>query len=189
MKNNTHNSTPLRVRIAPSPTGSPHIGTARAALFNYLFARHGNGMFIVRIEDTDTERSEKKYESEILEGLRWLGIDADESPEVSGPYAPYRSSERLHIYKTLLHKLLHDGHAFTVFIAKKSSPQNGGSFSLKKNLPSTYAHTARLSFQKLCHSKIPNQSQLFASRCPAARLLRLMTLFVDGLNIGTIFSN
>ena len=86
-------STP-RVRIAPSPTGNLHIGTARAALFNYLFARKYGGVFVLRIEDTDVERSDKKYEKNIFDGLRWLGIDPDEGPEQGGQYGPYRHSER-----------------------------------------------------------------------------------------------
>ncbi|MDO8600877.1 MAG: glutamate--tRNA ligase [bacterium] len=103
---------PVRVRIAPSPTGPLHIGTARTALFNYLFAKKFGGHFILRIEDTDLERSDKKYEKDIFDGLAWLGIDADESPEKGGKYGPYRQSERIGTYKKYLGKLLADGAAF-----------------------------------------------------------------------------
>jgi nondiscriminating glutamyl-tRNA synthetase len=105
----------VRVRIAPSPTGFLHIGTARTALFNYLFAKKFGGRFILRIEDTDAERSDKKYEKDIFEGLSWLGINADESPEKGGAFGPYRQSERIEIYKTYLEKLLADGNAFYCF--------------------------------------------------------------------------
>src|SRR4051795_13134594 len=90
----------IRVRIAPSPTGPLHIGTARTALFNYLFARHTGGTFVLRLEDTDVARSTAAFEEDILHGLDWLGITWDEGPGVGGlgergPYAPYRQMERL----------------------------------------------------------------------------------------------
>lgn len=110
---------PIRVRIAPSPTGLFHFGTARTALFNWLFARHAGGTFIVRIEDTDTERSTKAFEEDILTGLRWLGLDWDEGPDIGGPYGPYRQSERLDIYRTHLKQLLDDGTAYHCFCTKE----------------------------------------------------------------------
>lgn len=109
----------IRVRIAPSPTGYFHIGTARAALFNWLFARHFGGTFIVRIEDTDKERSEKKFEQDIFEGLHWLGLEADESPEKCGAYGPYRQSERIGIYKKYLEKLIAERRAYYCFCSKE----------------------------------------------------------------------
>src|SRR5690606_34722801 len=78
----------VRVRMAPSPTGVLHVGTARAALFNWLYARHNDGVFVVRIDDTDLERSTKEYEEEILDAITWLGLDWDEGPRVGGPTAP-----------------------------------------------------------------------------------------------------
>lgn len=105
----------IRVRIAPSPTGPLHIGTARTALFNFLFARHMDGKFVIRIEDTDLERSDPKFEKNILDGLAWLGIEADESPVVGGPYAPYRQTERLETYTHYLKKLLAEGKVFYCF--------------------------------------------------------------------------
>lgn len=105
----------VRTRIAPSPTGNLHIGTARTALFNYLFAKKHGGVFVLRIEDTDLERSDKKFEQDIFDGLRWLGIVADEGPEVGGPHTHYRQSERLEMYRKYLEKLLADGNAFYCF--------------------------------------------------------------------------
>ncbi len=107
-------STP-RVRIAPSPTGNLHIGTARTALFNYLFAKRYGGSFVLRIEDTDLLRSDKKYERDIFEGLRWLGIVPDEGPEQDGRFAPYRQTERIADYVAAIKKLLAEGHAFYCF--------------------------------------------------------------------------
>lgn len=110
---------PVRVRLAPSPTGPLHIGTARTALFNYLFAKKNKGKFILRIEDTDLERSDKKYEKDILEGLKWLGIEADESPEKGGAHGPYRQSERIESYKKYISKLLREGNAFYCFHSER----------------------------------------------------------------------
>ncbi|MDZ4299429.1 MAG: glutamate--tRNA ligase, partial [Candidatus Sungbacteria bacterium] len=107
-------STP-RVRIAPSPTGNLHIGTARTALFNYLFAKRYGGSFVLRIEDTDLLRSDRKYEADIFEGLRWLGILPDECPEQGGPFAPYRQTERMADYVIAIKKLLTEGTAFYCF--------------------------------------------------------------------------
>ncbi|MBI2637954.1 MAG: glutamate--tRNA ligase, partial [Candidatus Sungbacteria bacterium] len=109
----------IRTRIAPSPTGNLHIGTARAALFNYLFSKHAGGVFVLRIEDTDVERSEKRFEKNIFKGLSWLGIVADESPESGGAFAPYRQSERIATYKKYLEKLLIEGKAFYCFHNKE----------------------------------------------------------------------
>ena len=108
-----------RVRIAPSPTGNLHVGTARAALFNYLFARHTGGAFILRIEDTDLERSDPKFEKNIIEGLAWLGIIADEDPVRGGPYAPYRQSERRATYKKYITQLLETDCAFYCFHSER----------------------------------------------------------------------
>jgi len=88
----------VRVRFAPSPTGALHVGNARTALFNWLLARGREGTYILRIEDTDAERSTKQSEDGILEDLRWLGLEWDEGPDVGGGCGPYRQSERLHLY-------------------------------------------------------------------------------------------
>ena len=105
----------VRVRYAPSPTGNLHIGGARTALFNYLFARHHGGKFIVRIEDTDIERNIEGGELSQLENLKWLGMDYDESVDIGGPYAPYRQMERLDIYKKHAEEMLEKGHAYKCF--------------------------------------------------------------------------
>lgn len=105
----------VRVRYAPSPTGQLHIGGARTALFNYLFARHHGGKFIVRIEDTDIERNIEGGELSQLDNLRWLGIDYDESVDIGGDYGPYRQMERLDIYTEHAEKMLAEGHAYKCF--------------------------------------------------------------------------
>jgi glutamyl-tRNA synthetase len=108
----------IRVRFAPSPTGSLHVGAARTALFNFLFARSNKGKFILRIEDTDTERSKKIYEDEIIASLKWLGIDWDEGPDVGGPYGPYRQSQRLELYRNYAHNLLKKGLAYYCYCSE-----------------------------------------------------------------------
>jgi len=116
----------IRTRFAPSPTGFLHIGGARTALFNYLFAKKNNGVFVLRIEDTDTERSEARFETDIIESLSWLGIGWDEGPSVipssmfqvpssNGDYGPYRQSERKEVYKKYLKKLLEEERAYYCF--------------------------------------------------------------------------
>lgn len=105
----------IRVRIAPSPTGDPHVGTAYMALFNLIFARHHKGKFILRIEDTDQSRSRPEYERNIFEALMWAGITWDEGPDVGGEYGPYRQSERTEIYREYCQKLLDAGKAYKCF--------------------------------------------------------------------------
>jgi len=109
----------VRVRIAPAPTGFIHVGTARAALFNYLFAKKHQGIFILRIEDTDIERSKIEYERDILESLKWLGIEWNEGPDVDGDYGPYRQSERKEIYAKYLKKLLDENKAYFCFCSEE----------------------------------------------------------------------
>ncbi|GGX76563.1 glutamate--tRNA ligase [Streptomyces minutiscleroticus] len=105
------NATP-RVRFCPSPTGNPHVGLVRTALFNWAFARHHGGTLVFRIEDTDAARdSEESYE-QLLDSMRWLGFDWDEGPEIGGPHAPYRQSQRMDLYKDVAQKLLDGGHAY-----------------------------------------------------------------------------
>ncbi|HEX3661329.1 MAG TPA: glutamate--tRNA ligase [Acidobacteriaceae bacterium] len=104
-----------RVRFAPSPTGFLHVGNARTALYNWLFARHNSGVFLLRIEDTDIDRSEARHELQLMEDLHWLGLDWDEGPGVEGPHAPYRQSERLGIYSEHTERLLAEGKAYRCF--------------------------------------------------------------------------
>ena len=105
----------MRLRFAPSPSGQLHVGNARTALFNWLLARGRGGTFILRIEDTDTERSSRESEAGIVEDLRWLGLDWDEGPDVGGQGGPYRQSERLHLYQSYVNELIASGQAYYCF--------------------------------------------------------------------------
>src|ERR1700685_3015752 len=104
-----------RVRFAPSPTGCLHVGGARTALFNWLFARHSGGTFILRIEDTDRERSKPEYEEAIFRDMRWLGLDWDEGPVTGGEKGPYFQTQRGPLYQKQLEKLFSTGNAYHCF--------------------------------------------------------------------------
>jgi glutamyl-tRNA synthetase len=105
----------VRVRFCPSPTGNPHVGLVRTALFNWAYARHTGGTFVFRIEDTDSARDTEDSYRQLLDALRWLGLDWDEGPEVGGPYAPYRQSQRLEVYADVGRRLLDAGLAYESF--------------------------------------------------------------------------
>ncbi|KAG4160681.1 hypothetical protein ERO13_D01G012800v2 [Gossypium hirsutum] len=129
---------PVRVRFAPSPTGNLHVGGARTALFNYLFARSKGGKFVLRIEDTDLERSTRESEEAVLRDLAWLGLDWDEGPGVGGDYGPYRQSERNAMYKQYAEKLLESGHVYRCFCSNEELEKMKEIAELKK-LPPVYS--------------------------------------------------
>ncbi len=122
----------IRVRFAPSPTGYLHVGGARTALFNWLFARRHGGVFVLRIEDTDVERSSAPMVEGILDGLRWLGLDWDEGPKIGGPFGPYFQSERIDRYRAMAARLVEQGHAYYCYCttdelkAKREAAEKGG---------------------------------------------------------------
>lgn len=111
----TDTATPVRVRFCPSPTGNPHVGLVRTALFNWAFARHHGGTLVFRIEDTDAARDSEESYQQLLEAMRWLGLDWDEGPEVGGPHAPYRQSQRMDVYADVARRLHESGHAYECF--------------------------------------------------------------------------
>ncbi len=131
------NNEEIRVRIAPSPTGSPHVGTAYIALFNYCFAKSHGGKFVLRIEDTDQERSDPVYEAMIMEALKWTGISWDEGPDVGGEFGPYRQSERTAIYRAHAQELMDAGHAYRCFCTPETLITIRGERS-KHNLSTGY---------------------------------------------------
>lgn len=162
MMNPTHDR-PIRVRIAPSPTGDPHVGTAYIGLLNQLYARQRGGKFVLRIEDTDRTRFVATSEQMIFDSLRWLGLKWDEGPDIGGPHGPYRQSERTEIYREYCEKLLANGSAYRSFetseeleamrqqqMAAKQAPKyNGASRNLSQEQIAAYlaggrAYTVRL---------------------------------------------
>jgi glutamyl-tRNA synthetase len=125
-------SPPIRVRIAPSPTGPFHAGGARTALYNWLFARHHGGVFVLRIEDTDRTRYSAAAEADMIESLRWLGLDWDEGPDVGGPHSPYVQSQRVEIHRHYANVLLDSGHAYRCFCTPERLEQRRQEFKARK---------------------------------------------------------
>ena len=142
----------IRVRIAPSPTGSLHLGAARTALFNYLFAKKNKGKFVLRIEDTDIERSEEKYEKDIIESLKWLGLKWDEGP--------FRQSERTSIYQKYIKKLLDSGQAFWCDHTKEELEKEKKEQIKKKEPP-----------RHICNRKGKAKSGIIRFRCPDKKIV------------------
>jgi glutamyl-tRNA synthetase len=138
----TESMRPVRVRFAPSPTGHTHLGSGRTALFDYLLARKTGGQFIIRVEDTDRKRYVEGAEQELLDSLRWLGLDWDEGPDVGGPYSPYRQSERKEIYHEYARKLIEAGHAYYCFCTPEQLELQRQEAHKRKE-PGLYAGTCR----------------------------------------------
>ncbi len=138
----------VRVRFAPSPTGFPHVGNIRTALFNWLFARHSGGTFIVRIEDTDVNRKVEGATEAILAGLKWLGLDWDEGPEKGGNYGPYFQSQRLERYKEACDRLIAQGNAYKCFCSSERLEKMREEQTLKKIAPG---------YDRLCRSLTSDQ--------------------------------
>jgi len=154
----------MRVRFAPSPTGHLHVGNARTALFNWLLARGRGGALILRIEDTDVERSTRESEASIIEDLRWLGLEWDEGPDVGGPRGPYRQSERLHLYQSYAKELLAAEHAYYCFCTTAQLEAERQE-ALAAGRPARYAGTCR---------RLPRdqaQARITAGERPAIRFL------------------
>lgn len=125
----------IRVRYAPSPTGHLHIGNARTALFNYLFARHNKGTFVIRIEDTDSKRNIQDGERSQLDNLKWLGLDWDEGPDIGGDFGPYRQSERKEIYVKLINQLLKEGKAYKSYRTEEELESDREAQKARKEMP------------------------------------------------------
>ena len=138
----------IRVRYAPSPTGEPHVGNLRTALFNWLFARKCKGKFIVRVEDTDRERWVEGALEAILDSLRWLGLDWDEGPEVEGPYGPYFQSRRLEIYQSTAQDLIDRGYAYRCYCSRDRLEEMRKEQQQRKSPPGYDRHCRSLSSQE-----------------------------------------
>jgi glutamyl-tRNA synthetase len=139
----------VRTRIAPSPTGDPHVGTAYIALFNLAFAKKHGGDFLLRIEDTDQTRSTKESEQQIFDSLRWLGLDYDEGPDVGGDHGPYRQSERFHLYGEYARKLIETGHAYYCFCTRERLDKLRERQKAMKKAPGYDGHCRALSQEEV----------------------------------------
>jgi nondiscriminating glutamyl-tRNA synthetase len=159
----------MRVRFAPSPTGQLHVGNARTALFNWLLARGSAGTFILRIEDTDAERSTRESEAAILRDLRWLGLDWDEGPDSGGTHGPYRQSERLHLYQSYAKELLSADAAYYCFCSTAQLDAERQE-ALAAGLPARYAGTCRrLTHEQAAERIAAGERPAIRFRVPAER--------------------
>lgn len=157
------NAGKVRVRFAPSPTGQVHVGNARTALFNWLFARQQKGTFVLRIEDTDLERSERRYEQQLIEDIHWLGLDWDEGPDIGGPFPPYRQSDKWETYRAHALQLVEAGKAYHCFCAQEQLEQQREK-ALAEHRQPTYPGTCR----ELSHEEVARR--LAAGEPSAIRL-------------------
>ena len=159
----------MRVRFAPSPTGHLHVGNARTALFNWLLARGQHGTFILRIEDTDLERSTRESEQAILEDLRWMGLQWDEGVEVGGPYPPYRQTERMQSYVDHTNRLLAEGNGYYCFCSAETLDAHRKA-QLAAGLPPKYAGTCRhLSKEEAARRKAAGEPAVVRLKVPEGR--------------------
>ncbi|HOV80263.1 MAG TPA: glutamate--tRNA ligase [Bacillota bacterium] len=166
----------VRVRFAPSPTGPLHIGGARSALFNWLFARRYGGVFIVRIEDTDLERSSRKYEEDILASLRWLGLDWDEGVQAGGPYGPYRQTERLEIYRKYAGRLLERGHAYRCYCTEEELAAERDMLMEKGDMPRYLGRCRNLAPEDRRRMEAEGRKPVVRFRVPEDRVIHFKDL-------------
>ena len=156
----------VRTRIAPSPTGEPHVGTAYISLFNYAFAAKHSGQFVLRIEDTDQKRSTAKSEKAILDALRWTGLSWDEGPDVGGDYGPYRQSERAEIYQTHCETLISSGSAFRCFCSAQELDAMRAEQMAAKQTPRYDGRCSRLSAAEADARKARGEEFVVRMRVP-----------------------
>jgi glutamyl-tRNA synthetase len=175
---------PVRVRFAPSPTGRLHIGGARTALFNWAYARRRGGKFLLRIEDTDRERSTAEYERAILAGLAWLGIDWDEGPDIGGPCAPYRQTERIARHQAYAARLLEKGAAYPCFCSSERLEALREGQSARKEKPAYDRKCANLSPAEVEAQRAAGGRPVVRFRVPEGT-----TRFVDHVRGEVVFLN
>lgn len=157
----------VRTRIAPSPTGFPHVGTAYIALFNLCFAKQHGGEFILRIEDTDQLRSTPESEKMILDSLRWLGLNWSEGPDVGGPHAPYRQSERMSIYKKYAEELVDKGHAFYCFATAQELDEMRAEQQARGETPRYDGRGLKLSKEEVARRLAAGEPHVIRMKVPA----------------------
>ena len=160
----------VRVRFAPSPTGALHLGGARTALFNWLFARHHGGTFILRIEDTDQTRSTAEAVKAIYDGMDWLGLDWDEGPKVDGPYGPYYQTQRLNIYKEHIEKLLKEGKAYRCFCTAEELDRKRKEAAERKEAPKYDGTCRKLSTEEINQKMEAGISHVIRFMMPAGEV-------------------
>ncbi|MBX6394780.1 MAG: glutamate--tRNA ligase [Alicyclobacillaceae bacterium] len=166
----------VRVRYAPSPTGHLHIGGARTALFNWLFARHHGGAFILRFEDTDRARQVPQAEEKMIRALRWLGLDWDEGPDVGGPYGPYRSMERLDIYRRHVEQLLDRGLAYRCYCSPEELEAERETMRRRGEMPRYSGKCRSLTEKDWARFDAEGRPFTIRFRVPAGQVVRFVDL-------------
>ncbi|HHW42759.1 MAG TPA: glutamate--tRNA ligase [Desulfotomaculum sp.] len=166
----------VKVRFAPSPTGPLHIGGARSALFNWLFARNRGGTFLVRIEDTDLERSSRESEENILAGLRWLGLDWDEGIGVGGPGGPYRQTERLPIYRQYADRLLETGWAYRCYCTEEELAAQREELLARGEMPRYTGRCRHLTGEERCRLEAQGRRPVLRFAVPAGEKIIIQDL-------------
>ncbi|HOK34840.1 MAG TPA: glutamate--tRNA ligase [Candidatus Paceibacterota bacterium] len=159
-----------RLRIAPSPTGFLHVGTARTALFNFLLARKTGGKFILRIEDTDKERSKKEFEQSIFDGLKWLGLSWDEGPDIGGPFGPYRQSERIDLYQKYLEQLLAEDKAYFCFCSPEDLEAQKRDLISQGKVPVYSGRCRYLSKEEIKKNLSDNKPYVIRLKMPSSKI-------------------
>jgi len=176
---------PVRVRFAPSPTGYPHVGNIRTALFAWLFARHYNGSFVVRIEDTDVARRVEGAVEAILDGLSWLGLDWDEGPEVGGQYGPYFQSQRLELYHQAAERLVSQGNAYYCYCSPRRLEEMRAEQVRRKQPPGYDRHCRDLSQEERAQKEAEGITPVVRFKTP----LEGQTRFSDLIRGEVVFEN
>ncbi|MSV55553.1 MAG: glutamate--tRNA ligase, partial [Actinobacteria bacterium] len=156
----------VRVRFCPSPTGNPHVGMVRTALFNWAYARHTGGTFVFRIEDTDSARDSEQSYTDLLDSLRWLGLDWDEGPEVGGPHEPYRQSQRMDIYAKVANQLLETGHAYHCYCSQDELEERREAAREANKTPGYDGACRNLSNEQVIDFKSQGRSPVVRFRMP-----------------------
>ncbi|MFM2437682.1 MAG: hypothetical protein RLZ55_493, partial [Actinomycetota bacterium] len=156
----------VRVRFCPSPTGNPHVGMLRTALFNWAYARHTGGTFVFRIEDTDAERDSEESYQMLLWAVRWLGLDWDEGPEVGGPHGPYRQSERMGIYADVARRLHEGGFAYECFCSQEELEQQRAEAKAAGRGPGYNGHCRHLSDEQIASYRAEGRRPVLRMRMP-----------------------
>jgi glutamyl-tRNA synthetase len=159
-------ASPVRVRFCPSPTGTPHVGLARTALFNWAFARHHGGTFVFRIEDTDPSRDTQESYDTLLEVMRWLGLDWDEGPEVGGPYGPYRQSERYDVYRDVTARLLDAGRAYRCYCTTEELDERNERARAEGRAPGYDGHCRELGSEQVAAYEAEGRKPVVRFRMP-----------------------
>jgi glutamyl-tRNA synthetase len=162
----TEAASDVRVRFCPSPTGNPHVGMARTALFNWVFARHHGGTFVFRIEDTDAARDSQESYDLLLDVLRWLGMDWDEGPEVGGPYGPYRQSERYDIYADVAERLRQAGRAYHCYCSQEELEERREAARAAGRTPGYDGHCRELSPEQVSAFRAEGRDPVLRLRMP-----------------------